>query len=193
MSTAAQIQTTVRVQPDERKFRELILYIAQRCVDDPGFGATKLNKLLFHADFLAYGQLGQPITGVEYMKLRNGPAPRRLVPVRDSMVEGGEIHIWKRPQSPTHRPQERILPEREPDLSVFSPQEVALVDLLIQNFWGQSGEQMSQLTHGYRGWRIARSERDTIPYGAVFLSDEPPTDYDREHARELIERHGWDV
>jgi hypothetical protein len=40
--------------PDDEKLRELILYVSTLSKDDDNFGATKLNKLLFYADFLAY-------------------------------------------------------------------------------------------------------------------------------------------
>ena len=30
---------------NDRKFRELVIYIAEKCADDPTFGATKLNKI----------------------------------------------------------------------------------------------------------------------------------------------------
>jgi hypothetical protein len=32
---------------DQRRFEELILFVARRCEGDSTFGATKLNKLLF--------------------------------------------------------------------------------------------------------------------------------------------------
>jgi len=41
------------VIPNDRKFQELLLYVAARCEGAPTFGATKLNKILFFADFLA--------------------------------------------------------------------------------------------------------------------------------------------
>ena len=48
---------------DDRKMKELILYLAARSEDDPRFSSTKLNKLLFYCDFTAYRQLGRSITG----------------------------------------------------------------------------------------------------------------------------------
>jgi len=39
--------------PNDDKLRELILLIAEWCQADPKFGAIKLNKLLFHADFFS--------------------------------------------------------------------------------------------------------------------------------------------
>ena len=40
------------------KLKELILHIAKECCDDPTFGATKLNKILWWADFLFYRATG---------------------------------------------------------------------------------------------------------------------------------------
>jgi hypothetical protein len=41
-------------QFDEDRFRELVLYIAHKTKDDPTFGRTKLAKVLFSRDFVAY-------------------------------------------------------------------------------------------------------------------------------------------
>ena len=56
--------------------RELILYVLQRSTQGPNMGGTKLNKVLFRSDFGAFLNLGEPITGHPYFKLKNGPAPR---------------------------------------------------------------------------------------------------------------------
>lgn len=61
-----------QIVPDEAKFAELILYIVQKCAADETFDNAKLNHLLFHADFLAYAELGEPITGVEYIREKGG-------------------------------------------------------------------------------------------------------------------------
>jgi hypothetical protein len=46
---------------DEQKMKELILYISQKCADDTKFGATKLNKILYFSDFLAYASMAHPL------------------------------------------------------------------------------------------------------------------------------------
>lgn len=178
--------------PNEKKFRELMLYVASRCADDSDFGVIKLNKILYHADFLAYGQLGEPITGVEYVKLENGPAPRPLYPIQDRMASDGEIALENR-LTRDMTIQRRVVALREPDLSGFKPEEVSLIEQIIQGFWGASGIQLSRLTHTYSGWRIAKRIGDEIPYTSVFLSDEPPTEYEHQRAEELIEEYGWSV
>ena len=47
-----------QIKDGSRLLGELILYIAERCAEDPIFGAVKLNKLLWRADFLAYARDG---------------------------------------------------------------------------------------------------------------------------------------
>ncbi len=54
---------------DRTKLGELMLFISKRTAEDRRFGATKLNKVLFFSDFLAYRLLGDPITGAQYRKL----------------------------------------------------------------------------------------------------------------------------
>src|SRR5438034_10969942 len=79
----------------QARLRELILYVSQRCANDPTFGATKLNKILFYADFFSYFRFGEPIAGIEYQRLPNGPAPKQLLPVRRQMLAEGDLAMEK--------------------------------------------------------------------------------------------------
>ena len=77
----------MRTDFDAQKFRELVLYVANKSADDPYIGATKLNKLLFFSDFLAYAVLGRPISGAVYEKQNHWPEPRELVNARQQLIE----------------------------------------------------------------------------------------------------------
>src|SRR5690348_1753468 len=81
----------------QEKFRELIVYVADRCADDPYFGDTKLNKILHFSDFVAYTDLGHSITGARYQKLEFGPAPTNLLPIRRDLEEEGAVRVEERP------------------------------------------------------------------------------------------------
>lgn len=168
---------------DERKFWELVLYICQRCATDPKFGATKLNKLLYFSDFLAYAQLGEPITGFEYRRLPNGPAPRRFTSVRDEMVKKRDLGFQTVPLS-GGRTQYRAVNLRVPDLSVFTAEQISLVDQVIHELWNLDAEAVSDLSHRMMGWRVA-DLNEVIPYETVFISSEPLTETDVQRAREL--------
>jgi hypothetical protein len=171
------------------RLRELILYISKKCASDPTFGATKLNKLLFYADFVSYYRFGEPIAGLEYQRLPNGPAPKQLVPVRERMLEGGEIEMQK--TTFFNKQQHRCVPKREPDLARFTGRDIALLDEMIQGFWGKSATEVSEFSH-QRAWRIAK-DRESIPYQAIFLSDDDDltdTELSRIGALNLV--HQWE-
>jgi len=166
-----------RINPNDSKFRELVLLIARKSEGDPRFGALKLNKLLFYSDFSAYLAFGRPITGQEYFALENGPAPRYMVRMRERMQAEHDIAIRQR--ETISGPQARTFALREPDLSQFTAQEVDLVDNVIQIFSGQAGTEMSELTHRFPGWKLA-AEKETIPYTVALVGERAPTDTERK-------------
>ncbi|MGO9271436.1 MAG: Panacea domain-containing protein [Terriglobia bacterium] len=168
---------------DNKKFRELILYISQKCATDPTFGATKLNKILFYADFLAYANLGKAITNFDYQKLANGPAPRTLLPIRDQMIADRELAL-QQIRLLSGNIQKRTVNLRPPDLTVFTGEEIALVDEVIEAFEKAKAEVVSELSHRMVGW-MSVENGESIPYNTIFLSNEELTPAEIERGREL--------
>ena len=177
-----------KLHPDKR-LGELMLYVAKRCQFDPNFGGTKLNKILFYSDFCSFGRRGKPITGAEYVKQEFGPIPKRLVPVRQQLEQRKEAAVQK--VDFLGREQQRLVALREPDLSLFTGEEIALVDEVIEYLKGKTAKEVSELSHN-RIWRVARLGH-SIPYEAVFVSDDNPTEGDIERGKELVQQHGWAV
>jgi hypothetical protein len=75
---------TQEIPADDRKMKELVLYLTAKSKGDPQFSAAKLNKLLFYCDFTAYRQLGRSITGFSYQRMPSGPAPKSSHRASDS-------------------------------------------------------------------------------------------------------------
>jgi len=173
---------------DEAKLAELILYISQKCATDPKFGATKLNKILYLSDFLAFGSWGEPMTGVPYRHLRMGPAPTRLVPVRDALEKSGKLVVQTLPLR-SGKKQTRTVNLTEPNLKVFSGREIALVDSIIEDLWDLDAEESSEFSHRFVGWKMTK-EGDPIPYGSIFLSDEPLSAAEIQRGQELARELG---
>lgn len=179
------------MRPDER-LRELILYIALKCETDAHFNATRLNKILFYADFLSFAHTGKPITGAAYQAIERGPAPKRLVPVRNRMVDSGELRIDTVPAYSYSR--HKYVALRKPRLDdFFTASDIALVDEVIQKTWGVTAGAISKFSH-HRIWRIARKSQDQlIPYEGMFVSDDKPTKADADRARVLAQKYNWDA
>jgi hypothetical protein len=172
----------------EHRLAELIIYVADKCADDPYFGAIKLNKILWNSDACSYAFYGEPITGVAYQKLPMGPAPKRFLPVKETLRERGHI-VERRPQLGRFI-QHRIVPLREPDLTVFDARDIAIVDNVIEFLADKNAGQASKQSH-MRGWEMAKTKQD-IPYEAIFLSDEGITEEDISRTQELNRELGWD-
>jgi Protein of unknown function (DUF4065) len=175
---------------EDEKFRELMLYVARRMEDDPTFGATVLNKVLFFSDFSAYLTLGSPITGATYQKLEYGPAPRRLLPEQQRLIAEGRAVLQERVRG--GRKQRRLVVLDEPKIDgLFKPSEIALVDRVIERLWGRGAVGASDISHTQSvGWRAAELYED-IPYASVFLvPPSPPTPRQERRARELVSAHG---
>ena len=170
------------------RFKELVLYISQKCANDPKFDTVKLNKLLFFSDFLAYAVFGEPITGFAYQKLERGPGPERMPQIRREMVTSQDLGIQELPLTPNRR----TVNLRRPNLTVFSADQISLVDNLIETLKGHDSKTASDITHTMPCWKIP-DLYDTIPYETVFLSHEALTDVDAERGRAVARELGLTV
>ena len=154
------------------KFRELVVYICKKSEDDPTFGAIKLNKVLYYADFAAYRVLGKPITGAQYQKLHEGPAPQELLAARSVLINEGEARIETRPYFTGTQKRLVIEDGRDADLDMFAPAELPIVDEIIAYFHGKTAREVSDISHREPGWALAE-DREIIPYETAWLSAEP--------------------
>ena len=173
---------------NEPRLRELIVYIAQKSALDPGFGVTKLNKILWWSDLRSFGQMGRTITGVTYLRLPQGPVPDGIDDLRNRMAVSGDIAISN--QERFGRVQQRVVPLRSPDLSDFGGKEIAIVDAILYEHRGETAKGVSSRSHG-RMWE-ALPQRAPMPYESVFISDAKPSRYDIARTRELNRQFGWE-
>lgn len=176
------------MSPDyrEEKLRELIVYVAEKSTEDRWFGAVKLNKLLYYADFAAFRRLGTPITGADYRKLPEGPAPRQLLRARDSLIADGSIDIESRPV--LGYVQQRVVPLRHARGELFTPDELAIADEVVAALQSFTGRQVSEMSHDEPGWKSV-GDYETIPYTTAWLSAEQLTQEQVEHGLEVAKRH----
>jgi hypothetical protein len=169
--------------------KELIVYIADRLSLHHKFGATKLNKILFFSDFIAYAKLGKSITGEEYQKLPQGPAPKYLVPVRKEMDSKDIICSQRETFSGI---QHRIAPLRSPRLEKFTPEQISIIDQVIDALKDKDADEVSELSHFFIGWKIVK-EGEEIPYETVFLrepEDVKVTERHKKIAQKIIQKNG---
>jgi hypothetical protein len=158
---------------NERKLREMILYFANMSFRDDSFGATRLNKLLFNADFRAYQLWGKSISGATYKALKFGPAPANMDMVVSHMKRDGELAIR---QVDYHgKPQKKPIPLRSQEFDdSFSVEEKNLMFEVLNQYWSRSATSVSEESHEFLGW-LAANEGEEIPYAVSLIDTREPS------------------
>ena len=151
---------------DAGKFSEMVLHVAGRLQDDRAGGATKLNKVLFFAEFTHLRRHHRVISGCEFQKLPHGPAPRQLLPVRQKLIDSGAAELVE--EDFLGRPQHRLIPSRAANLDVFTDEELQTIEDVLGQLDGMTGTQVSELSHQEPGWRLTEVG-ETIPFSTAFL------------------------
>lgn len=172
---------------DSQRFGELLLFVARASEGDPRCGATKLNKILFYSDFGAYRALGHSISGQIYRKLKHGPAPKTVKQSIQILEQQGAC-AWA-DRTYFGYPLKKLIALKEPDLSLFSAQEIDLVRRVIDDLWQLNATEVSDLSHRFPGWQAAAMGEE-ISYNTVFVGEpQPLTEVEAEWALEALQEH----
>lgn len=154
-----------RERTSNARLAAAIEYVARRLeqTNERHRGAVKLNKILWWADTESYRDRGFSVTGAEYQRLPEGPAPHQLPVVRARLEHEGRIR--------------RVLrnlgaPSPEQSLEVIANDESAALDgddrEMLENalkfFRGKSGKAVSDWSHKHSaGWQVLE-DGDLIPH-----------------------------
>jgi putative zinc finger/helix-turn-helix YgiT family protein len=146
------------------KLGEMMVYFARL----PDMYETKLNKLLFYADFGHYKTHGVSISGSPYLAFQHGPVPQHYPWIEADLIESGDLSVrevfFESGDSGTIHES-----EREPDLTAFSTEELATMRKVADRLGRKTSRQLRDLSHEERAWKDT-SASEMISY---------------EHAREL--------
>jgi len=175
------------IDAKDRKLSELILYVSQRYADDPTYGQVKLNKAIFFPDFAAYGVRGETITGAQFQHNAEGPTVVRMIPVQQGLIEEGALAIQK--LNSYGYTQLKPVNLRAPNLSLFTAEEIALVDDWIERLRPMNARQVSDYSHKTAAWKLTR-QGELIPPCMVYIAGSEPSAYDIKRGQEIAMRYG---
>ncbi len=165
------------------KFKALVHYICWRCEDPTKLGAVKLNKALWRADFKAYLELGEPVTGASYVKRQYGPVPSAILPALRELKDEGKLSI--RDVEFYEKEKREFFALERPDLTPFTANEISLIDEAIEYVTEKhTARSISEESHD-RIWELARIGEE-IPYYTVFSKPAEITEDDIEWAKTKI-------
>lgn len=174
-------------QMSEDQYKELVVYVAQQCSEYEDFGVTKLNKVLFFADFFHYLKYGEPLTGWTYVHDTFGPVPKNIEAIRKKM-EKKDIAIAHVQTGEFVR--QRVVALREPNISSIPSEKIATLTQVIGWSCGDgspSARLLSSFSHDFIGWDVTEMGEE-IPYQTIFLENKPKqilTEADIQHGRKI--------
>jgi len=152
------------------KFKNVLLYILERCAGKPNVGETVLYKLLYFSDFNYYELYEEHLTGANYRKLPFGPVPQNLDVIIAQMIDFKQI---KRVKTHYHGyPQTRYLPLEKADLRELKASEKETIDRVIEQMSDWSASAVSNYSHKDIPW-MASKEGEEINYELAFYREPP--------------------
>ncbi|MFA5020669.1 MAG: Panacea domain-containing protein [Patescibacteria group bacterium] len=131
---------------EQNKYKNLILYLAQELGGEIR-GKKKLAKLLYFVDFDFYEKFQQSITGDEYKALPMGPFPEKMDDAVSNLVKEKLMTVESKQEYTDYNPTEVYKTINAPDLSVFKPEEIKMIDRVISKYGHLSGKQLEDLSH----------------------------------------------
>lgn len=153
-----------------KKFKNVLLYILERCAGKPNVGETVLYKLLYFTDFNYYELYEEHLTGAKYRKLPYGPVPKRFDTIINQMIEKGQL---QRVKSSFHGfPQTRYLPLEKADLTELKASEKEVIDRVIEQMSDWSATAISNYSHKDMPW-LASKDGEEINYELAFYREAP--------------------
>jgi len=170
----------------------VILYILGKCAGKPNVGETVLYKLLYFIDFDCFEIHHQPISGLSYLHLQYGPVPlaSQYLPVISKMIEEQKLQIIS--QSYFGLKIKRYLNLAIYDINSLNPQEIKIIDNVINTLSNMSANQIEEYSHGDAPWKLTK-EKEIIPYSFVFQRETPYAKRDFDDLKYFQSTGGKDI
>lgn len=132
---------------DLAKLFNAILYFSKG-----GVLKTKLNKLLFYADFKHFKDYAVSITGARYARIPFGPAPDKYALYFATLIENGAIDVKELAYS-EEVVGEEFISVKEPDLSLFSDSELKILATVKEYFKDFNAKKITDLSHDEEAYK----------------------------------------
>ena len=171
------------------KARQTILFICKEMRFSKNFGSIVLNKALYYIDRFNYLETGKTVTGFGYVKQVYGPTPNpaEFLKLCEDMLKKKEISQQQIPNR-LGRFQKCTIAETEPNMNIFTPQEVALMYNVIEILKGHPVATISEFSHQSLAWEVAEQMEELPPF-TFLLKEAELTQSDLNWGDQVIAVH----
>lgn len=146
-------------RPDFERIAQLISFFSDGKND---INKTKLNKLLFYADFGYFKKAGVSMTGITYRAIPLGPVPAEYDKLYMKLVDDGLIQITSKLIKDYYADVFQGL--QDFDASLFTPLELEVLEAVKKNLCPLSTKKIVDLSHEESAWLQNHEKRETISY-----------------------------
>lgn len=153
-------------KPSLDRFTEMIVYFTGKL--EPF--KTKMNKLLFYADFLHFSKTCFSISGARYRAIDMGPVPNNFNSLFEYVSNNDYIDIWQT-EFPEGKLGEQFKPnpKRKFNPEVFSGEEINVLDQVAKRFERTKGPDIVKISHEEKAWiDNFHDGKKLIPYDCGF-------------------------
>jgi uncharacterized phage-associated protein len=155
-------------KPNLEKFTEMVVFITKEA--QPNLWKTKLNKMLFYADFLSFKKKVQSISGCRYRAIDMGPVPNNFNSLFDHISNHNHVNIVST-SFPNGSIGEQFVPneKREVDSSILSPDEIETLSEVVKKFKQTSTREIIEISHQEEAWeKNFKNGKSLINYLGAF-------------------------
>ena len=151
--------------PNFEKFTEMVVYFSDKLSPFK----TKMNKLLFYADFLMFKQSCFSISGVRYKAIDMGPVPNNFQSIFEYLANNDEIDIYTTefPNGYTGE-QFKAKKDRKFNADLFTENELNTLEKVATVFKETSTNDIIKLSHFEEAWKNNEKEKKVISYEYAF-------------------------
>jgi len=151
--------------PNLEKFTEMVVYFSDKLSPFK----TKMNKLLFYADFLMFKQSCYSISGVRYKAIDMGPVPNNFQSIFEYMVNKNDIdiHTTEFKQGYTGE-QFKAKIDRKFNAELFAKNELEVLEKVATVFKETSTNDIIERSHLEEAWKKNAKDKNVLSYEYAF-------------------------
>lgn len=147
--------------PNLSRLAEMIVFFTERLQP----WKTKLNKLLFYADFSMYKQSGYSISGVQYRAIPMGPVPNNFNSIFEYLANNNDVDIYYTSfENGGTGEQFKPNPDRSFNADLFSEDELLVLETIAKRFNSTTTNEIIEISHKEKAWIENEEEKKVIDY-----------------------------
>jgi putative zinc finger/helix-turn-helix YgiT family protein len=151
--------------PNFEKFTEMVVYFSDKI--EPF--KTKMNKLLFYADFFMFKQSCFSISGMRYKAIDMGPVPNNFQSIFEYLANKDEIDIHTTEFSNGYTGEQfKARKERPFKAELFSANELETLEKVATVFKTTSTNDIIESSHLEEAWKKNKKNKSVISYEYAF-------------------------